>query len=164
MNTVTSKKSFSYTKKSNSAKFVYLLFLVIGLYSCVDTKKPINDVYTNTLNEFYSNQIESLKHYESISLKSNPVFLKELSTHVIPKWEKNVSLLEELNAIEGFKIEKENFIKGVLNYSKLRLELFQLVKKAVSEDTNEYNDQINALNSKINHEIDINEKYLNSNL
>lgn len=155
------ESSFFSICRSTGIRCIYIIILGIGIFGCSDTKSnnstnkiieskiAIKKIYENKKSELDKNEIESLEHYKNISLESNTVFLKELSSKIIPKWEKNINILKELNTLDGLPLERLEQNKRRLTYSELRLEAFLLIKKAVSEDTDKYNSQINELSIKI---------------
>lgn len=136
--------------------FVSLLILGIGIfgYAYLESNNPSNQIYDNKIAEFSKNETESLTFYDNIKAKSNFRLLSELDNKVIPKWEKNISIIKELNAVDGLSSEMLDQNKTLLKYSELRLEVFLLIKKAISEDTDKYDSQLNRLNLKIDSELE----------
>ena len=167
---IKNKSTYFSSLKSIKIRYITLLILGIGIFGCTDTKSDkstdkviepkisINEIYDNKLKKFDKNQVGSLNHYKNISKESDSVFLSELNSKIIPKWEENINIIKELNTIDNLSSEMVDRNKVLLRYSKLRLEAFLLIKKAVTEDTNDYVSQVDELSLQINNEIDKIEK------
>lgn len=67
----------------------------------------------------------------------------------IPAWQKNLQILDELDSIEGLYKEFKDQNQVLREYCKLRIESYQLIRKAITEDTNSYDLQIEEINKKI---------------
>lgn len=136
--------------------FISLLIIGIGIfgYSYMESNNPAYEIYDSKITEFTKNETESLTFYNNISTKSNSALLSELDNKVIPKWEKNINIIKELNAVDGLSSEMVDQNKTLLKYSELRLEVFLLTKKSISEDTDKYDSQLNMLFLKIDNEIE----------
>jgi len=136
--------------------FISLLILGVGIfgYAYMESNNPAFEIYDNKIAEFSKNETESLTFYNNINTKTNFTLLSELDNKVIPKWEKNINIIKELNAIDGLPSRMLDQNKSLLKYSELRLETFLLIKKAISEDTDKYDSQLNMLNQKIDNELE----------
>lgn len=134
---------------------ISLLILGIGIfgYVYVESNNPANKIYDSKIAQFSKNENESLTFYDRLYTRDNASLLTELKDDVIPKWEENITIIKELNTVDGLSSEllKQNEI--LLKYSELRLEAFSLIKKAISEDSGLYVDQIEALNIEIANEL-----------
>lgn len=141
--------------KAAGVGFVSLLIIGTGLFAYVyiESNNPAYEIYDSKIAEFSKNETESLTFYDNIEFKDNSTLLNELDKKVIPKWKENINLIKELNTVEGLTSELLEQNKTLLKYSELRLESFSLIKKAISEDTDKYDSQINILNLKIDTEI-----------
>ncbi len=134
---------------------ISLLIIGIGIfgYAYIESSNPAYEIYDTKIAEFSKNENESLTFYDNIEFKSNSTLLSELDNKVIPKWEKNIKLINELENIDGLPSDLSDQNKTLLKYSKLRLEAFLLIKKAISENTDKYDSQLNMLNIKIENEL-----------
>lgn len=120
------------------------------LYGSVLYKtKPIYETYNTQISEFNKNERESLTFYDNIGSKSDSVLLDELDNNVIPKWESNIKLLNELGSQDNLPSDLRIHNKALLKYSRLRLKTFLLIKKAYSENTDKYDNQLNSLHQEI---------------
>ncbi|WP_397362459.1 hypothetical protein [Olleya sp. R77988] len=136
--------------------FISLLIIGIGLfgYAYLESNNPAYKIYDTKIEQFSKNETESLTFYDNISTKNNTTLISELDNLVIPKWKQNVDIIKELNTVDGLSSDLLNQNKTLLKYSELRLETFLLIKKAISEDTDKYDKQIEMLNFRIDSEID----------
>ncbi|WP_243471068.1 hypothetical protein [Winogradskyella sp. MH6] len=134
---------------------ISLLIIGIGIfgYAYIESSNPAYEIYDTKIAEFSKNENESLTFYDNIGFKSNSTLLSELDNKVIPKWERNIKIINELDNIDGLPSDLSDQNKTLLKYSELRLEAFLLIKKAVSEDTDKYDSQLNMLNIKIENEL-----------
>jgi hypothetical protein len=134
---------------------ISLLIIGIGIfgYAYLESSNPAYEIYDTKIAEFSKNENESLTFYDNIEFKSNSTLLSELDNKVIPKWERNIKLINELENIDGLPNDLSDQNKTLLKYSELRLEAFLLIKKAVSEGTDKYDSQLNMLNIKIENEL-----------
>lgn len=135
----------------------FISFLIIGIpiftIIYLESKNPSYITYDSKIAEFSQNEAESLTFYNNIYDKDKFQLLSELNSKVIPKWEKNIDIIKGLDTIHDLPTEFLNQNKVLLKYSELRLEAFLLIKKAILEDTDKYEEQINMLNKKIDLEL-----------
>lgn len=126
---------------------ITLAILLGGFYLTTDNE--VYDKYDIALAEFSSNEDESMKVFEQAEFKSNATLLRQLKGVSIPLWEENIKIIEGSNSISNLPIELADRNRLLLQYSKLRLEAFQLMKKAIEGDTNAYDDELDELGDKI---------------
>jgi len=141
--------------KAAGIGLISLLIIGIGIfgYSYLESNNPANEIYVNKIAEFTKNETESLTFFNNLRLKSKSSLLSELNNSAIPKWEKNIDIAKELNTIDGLSSDMIDKNKVLLKYSELRLEGFLLIKKAISEDTDKYESQLNMLKLQIENEL-----------
>lgn len=110
-------------------------------------------LYNANLEVFTENENESLKFYDNLNIKSNIDLVTELNELVIPKWQENVKIIESANQMESLSNELIEQNEILLNYSKLRLEAFELYKKALLTDTDIYNNDLEEIHIKIDEQL-----------
>tara|TARA_R110001583_G_scaffold22614_3_gene84676 strand:+ start:745 stop:1542 length:798 start_codon:yes stop_codon:yes gene_type:complete len=134
---------------------ISLIIIGIGIfgYAYIESSNPAYEIYDTKIAEFSKNENESLTFFDNIDFKSNSTLLTELDNKVIPKWKSNIQIINELNSLDGLPSDLLKQNKALLKYSELRLEAFLLIRKAVSEDTDKYDSQLNMLNIKIDKEL-----------
>lgn len=149
------ENSFFSGWKAAGIGLISLLIIGIGIfgYAYIESSNPAYEIYDTKIAEFSKNENESLTFYDNIDSKSNSTLLSELDNKVIPKWKSNIQLINELNSLDGISSDLLDQNKALLKYSELRLEAFLLIRKAVSEETDKYDSQLNMLNIKIDNEL-----------
>ncbi|SHH37086.1 hypothetical protein [Winogradskyella jejuensis] len=130
---------------------ISLLIILAGVfaYTFLEMNNPAYDVYDTKIAEFSKNEDESLKFYDRIDSKGRITLLNELDETVIPLWKKNISIVNDIIKIEDLPSNFESSNESLLKYAELRLELFQLTRKAIDEDTNKYDYKLIDLNNQI---------------
>jgi hypothetical protein len=141
--------------KAAGIGLISLIIIGIGIfgYAYIESSNPAYEIYDTKIAEFSKNENESLTFFDNINFKSNSTLLTELDNKVIPKWKSNIQIINELNSLDGLPSDLLKQNKALLKYSELRLEAFLLIRKAVSEDTDKYDSQLNMLNIKIDKEL-----------
>ncbi|TCK68779.1 hypothetical protein DFQ05_0289 [Winogradskyella wandonensis] len=131
--------------------FLSLIIIVVGLfgYFLLELNNPAYRTYDDKIAEFSKNETESLKFYDRIDSKGRLTLLQELDENVIPLWEENISIANEITKIEGLSTDLKSSSESLIKYSELRLEVFQLTRKAIDEDTNKYDYKLYDLNNQI---------------
>lgn len=109
-----------------------------------DTKK-----YDNEIAEFNKNEEEALQLFSIIESSSSDKIVSYIDNIGLPAWNKNLVILDDLDKIEGLTDQYKKQNESLRQYSKLRIEVFELIKKAVLENSNNYDDKIEQLNGKI---------------
>jgi len=126
---------------------------VIFSYIYIESNNPAYEIYDSEITEFSKNETESLEFYTNVNIKDNSALLKELDKIAIPNWEKNITIIKELNDVNDLPRDLLDQNKSLLTYSLLRLEAFKLTKKAILENSDKYESQLNLLYSQIDKEL-----------
>jgi hypothetical protein len=108
-----------------------------------------SSTYDERIAEFGQNEEEALQLFDMLGKSDNQSIVDFIDKTGIPNWKKNVTLLNKLDKLEGLTDEfvKQNQI--FREYSQLRIESFALIKKAVMNQSAEYDKQIESINTKI---------------
>jgi hypothetical protein len=77
-----------------------------------------------------------------------------LDEKTIPKWKENVRIINKTNQFENLPSEliEQNGI--LLKYSELRVQAFELFRKAIKEDTEKYSQQLELIHKQIDKELE----------
>ena len=120
--------------------FTYAFFSPAGF----DTVK-----YDSGIAEFLKNEKKALELYSLPKKADNQQIIYFIKNTGIPAWKKNLEILNKLDSIEGLNklLIHQNQIRR--EYCKLQIEKFQLIEKAVKEDTNSYDSKMEEINKKI---------------
>ncbi len=114
--------------------------------------------YDNGMAAFGQNEEKALKLYTLIETSSLQESVEFIDNTGIPAWKSNLSILDDLDKIEGLY---DNFIeqnKILRNYCNLRIESYQLMRSALIEDTDAYDGEIESKVKEIELELDKLEK------
>ncbi len=135
--------------------FISLLILGFGIfsYAFLSTDNELYEKYDAKLAQFSKNENETLIFYDNLNTGTNYSLLKELDEKTIPKWKENIKIINKTNQFEGLPSEliKQNEI--LLKYSKLRVQAFELFRKAIKEDTDRYAQQLEQIHMQIDNEL-----------
>ena len=130
--------------------------LVIGIFGYIYFSPDGEEYekYDTEIAEFTKNETESLVFYDHINTETSNTLLKELEDNTIPKWKENIEIIKKSNDIENLPSEllEQNII--LLKYSELRLKTFELFKKAISEDTDKYSQELEQVHSEIEEQLE----------
>jgi hypothetical protein len=141
--------------KAARVGFVSLLLLVTVIFGYVflfENDENL-ELYDTKMEVFSKNETESLEFYKYLALEDEASLLKRLNEEVIPKWNENTEIIKKLNQLEGLPEEIQEQNKILLRYSELRLDAFTLFKKAISENTDIYDNDLNKIHSQIDQEL-----------
>lgn len=128
-----------------------LALLMVGILAYVyfgpedfDTER-----YDQGIAEFQQNENKAMTLFDKLGLvEANEAvaFIKEAG---IPNWEKNLRLLNEMDQIEGLYPEYMVQNQKLREYCELRIQSFRLISKAIEEETDSYDVQIDDINQRI---------------
>lgn len=136
---------------------ISLLILGIGLFAViyVATDSEADDLYYTKIEQFAKNEQESLVFYSHLETESNFSLILELNDKVIPKWKENIEIIKQTDTITNLSSELLEQNKKLMRYCELRLEAFELLKKAISEDSGKYSAQISVIHSQIDAQLEL---------
>ena len=136
---------------------VSLLILVLSIFGFIyfSTDVEAENAYAAKMEQFSKNEKESLAFFSHAETESNFGLILELNKKVIPAWKENIEIIKQANTIENLPADLLEQNKNLLRYSELRLEAFELLKKALSENTNIYDSQLDFLLAQINKQLEI---------
>lgn len=134
-------------------------FLIFGIsifgFIYFSTDVEAENAYAAKMEQFSKNEKESLTFYSHIGTESDFGLILELNKKVIPAWKENIEIIKQADTIANLPTKLLEQNKKLLRYSKLRLEAFELLKKALSENTNTYDTQLEFLHKQIDKELEM---------
>jgi hypothetical protein len=135
--------------------FLSLIIISIGLlgYVYFGIDNGIYEQYDTELSVFTKNEEETLVFYDHIYTKSNYSLIKELENTSIPKWKENIEIIRKANNMENLPPELIQQNELLLKYAELRLEAFELFKKAIEEDTDKYESDLERIHMEIEEQL-----------
>jgi len=105
--------------------------------------------YDNNTSLFSKNEEQTLSFYDHLDTQSDEQLLQELNTSILPKWKENVALLQENSTIADLPEDLKTETELLLDYAKLRLEVFETFKKGLEGDMESHQARINLLHIQI---------------
>lgn len=135
--------------------FISLLIILIGIFGFVNLT-PIDEIYEKydaEMVQFFKNEDESLAFYEHLSTETPNALLRELDEKIIPKWKENIEIINNTYALGDLPSELKRQNKILLRYSELRIEAFELFRKAIEEDTDTYSQRLDQVHTDMEKEI-----------
>lgn len=134
---------------------IAMVILLIGIvgYTYLEANNPSLDIYDTEMVKFSTNENESLAFYDHLNTESVDELIKELNKKTIPIWKENVNIIKKTNTLEDLPEEVLDQNRILLKYAELRIDAFQLFNKALKEDTDKYNLQIEQIHTKIELEL-----------
>lgn len=134
---------------------ISLCVILTGVFGYVITTSgnDVYDQYDSEMSVFFENEASSITIYQQINSRSREELLELIDAQGLPKWKENQQIIERVSQLEDLPetIVRQNEI--LKTYTELRLQGFQVLRKAVDEDSNQYNDQLQAIDLKINKQI-----------
>jgi len=105
--------------------------------------------YDSELKKFQNNEAEAMKVFDMIDSSSEYEVALFIEQTGIPKWQENIEILNKMSSIENLpeKLQKQNRL--LIEYNKLRIEAYELMLKAVQNNTSEYADEIIKRHTRI---------------
>lgn len=133
-----------------------ILIFIISFGAIYSTSNDENlDLYDAKMEVFYKNETESIEFYNHLETKSAFALIKELDEVVIPKWEQNIQIVENVSKISDLPDEVKTMNQELGKYSKLRIKAFCLFKKAIEEDTDVYANELETIHNEIDVQLNV---------
>ena len=137
--------------KAAGIGFISLLIISVGIlgYVFFGMDNEIYNTYDTEIMVFSQNEKETLVFYDHLNTKSDHSLIAELEHKVIPKWKENINIINKTNSFENLPEELVQQNKLLLKYSELRLEAFELFKRAIEQDTEMYSLELERVHQEI---------------
>jgi hypothetical protein len=100
------------------------------------------------LDQIAENEEEALELYQLPPDTAEEELIKAFKEQGINNWLLNLELLDEISEYE-LDADLELYIGLVRTYTEKRKQAFELILKAIKEDSDDYEDEINALDEEI---------------
>jgi len=146
-------------KKSDLTK---LKWSVIGIFTALviltsfTVYKTIpNDIakYDNEMKKFAENEAVAMGIYKMNLNQPKDLLLKEVKEKGLFYWNENLKLINELEKLD-LPAAVHNRNQEVIRYCELRIKVYNLIYKAIDENTDKYTSQLTDLNRQIQEIID----------
>ncbi|MDR0370691.1 MAG: hypothetical protein LBH80_02395 [Prevotellaceae bacterium] len=126
---------------------ILLFYLAIFSLSPDRYKHP---AYTSAMREFGLNESKALALFELIAYAPPEVVSAFIREEGVPAWQENIALLTRLNAVADLHPDVKYRVNGYISYCNLRISYFELTDRAMTENTNKYDEQLKFLDAEIN--------------
>jgi hypothetical protein len=128
-----------------------LAVLLAGLvfYVLLAPDESDNAKFDARIQEIQKNEKEAYELFallENGTIEQADAFINQVG---IPAWQKNLLILDELDRMEGLSAEFKEKSQFLQEYCKLQIESFSLIGKAIMEDTDSYDLQMEQISKKI---------------
>lgn len=146
-------------RKSGDERFenrmIGLVTALVLAFTIIVYQNTNNDlgIYDRKMEEFASMESKALEVYKLPTDTPDDKFLSSIKDNGIPYWEKNLQLIESFKKL---KLPPQIIVQNqrLKEYCELRLKSYNLLYKAISEHTDQYNDQIENYNKEISAKIE----------
>ena len=138
---------------------IILLFVFIAIvaFFAGDFSKTasVSDAFTyeEKLTTFFENEAVSLEVFQSLQNKNTNELIVEFDKSLL-LWKQNKAIVKDVNNTENLPAEVFAAMIVLNKYCDLRIKHIQLILKALHEDTDKYDQQINDIGKKIEKTIE----------
>ncbi len=130
---------------------ILLFCFSLGSYLIVSNTKSDLGQYERDMQQFVKLEEKALGLYV-LPLTSSAEMLFEIKNNGITSWEEGIKLLEKMNSYElPEALHSRN--ARLMEYCQLRIKSYKTIQKAILEDTDKYDHEINGYNIEIEHII-----------
>ncbi|MGB4204990.1 MAG: hypothetical protein WBJ84_05140 [Bacteroidales bacterium] len=145
------KNEFYSNWKATGIGLVCSVVLFAGIFAYAYYKPEHWDVrtYDSELRKFNNNEAEAMKLFDIVDSRSKHEVVYFIEQTGIPKWKESIEILNKMSSIENMPEEYQKQNKLLLEYCKLRIEAYELISKAVLNETSEYDEEIIKRHTRI---------------
>jgi hypothetical protein len=149
------KRPFYSAWRATGIGGICMVILLAGIFGYAylapesfDTKK-----YDDGIAQFNVNEEKALQLFTLLDKGNKEEIISHIDQIGIPSWQQNLTILTNLDKIEG--LEKQFITQNEIlrKYTLLRISYFELIRKAVDENTVKYDAQLQKINSDIEAEL-----------
>lgn len=137
---------------SNKIKTISMSAITIAVVASIFIvfKTVSNDVgkYQTKMEEFTKLEEKALEVYTLPQTASNEEILNALNNNGLKNWEQCKNIITEVQAFD-LPLELQERNKALLTYCDMRIECYQLIDKAIKENTDQYGPMIDSCNVRI---------------
>lgn len=105
--------------------------------------------YDKEVAKFVANEKNAIEVFKMFEIKEPPSLIKELNKGIL-LWKENKEIVNRLNSIENLPKELLEQNEKLLKYCDLRIQHYEIIIKAISEDTDKYVSEIERIGFEIN--------------
>lgn len=140
--------------KATGIGAIFMLILLIPLMGIAfyesDLSQPDFDIetYVNESDKFIENENISLEVLDVITSAEQPYLIKEFGKGVV-LWKENKDIINRLNSIENLPTELLERNKILSRYCDLRIHHYEMILKALTEETDKYISEIRRIEMEL---------------
>ena len=131
---------------------VYSVILIASIFGVgyIGFSDADTELYDAHLAEFSTNEENALELFDLLQTGSRQQVHTFIIETGIPNWQTNLDLLSEMSGIEGLDQVLLTQNELLREYCQLRIESYRLIDRAISEDSNSYDEEIDEIMIQIN--------------
>tara|TARA_R110001632_G_scaffold40289_4_gene100910 strand:+ start:1068 stop:1847 length:780 start_codon:yes stop_codon:yes gene_type:complete len=142
--------------KAAGIGLIFSIIIIVSILTTLYISIPKEyDIYDEKMETFYNNDIETDNFLSNIDKISIDEAIKSLNNEIVPKWNTNLEVLNNISQIENLPSELVEENRLLLEYSSLKLQSFEIIKKVIIFDNDKYNSELKAINLKKDSIIDL---------
>lgn len=125
-----------------------VLVFSLGAFGLIRSLPNDYTKYSNEMNQFEKLELKALRFFDMPANSTKDELLKELEYNGLPSWEES---LKHLQTIDTYALPQILLLKNdkLKEYCELRIKSFQAIQRAISEETNKYDYEIEYCNIQI---------------
>lgn len=127
------------------------ILLAIGLFGYAFLQEEDWDVdsYNSKIERHTANEEQALKLFEMLDSHPQSEITQFIKVTGIPKWEENLEILNSIDKIKNVPEEFRTQVGLLKKYTKLRIEAYGLISKAVQAESSAYDEEIIKIHNRI---------------
>ena len=133
---------------------ISIISVLIAILSVAFIKNTNNDIgkYSKEMERFSELENKALKVYSMAQNSTNEAILNEITKNGIPTWQEGVKLIDSFKNLD-LPEDIKNRNQVLKEYCELRIKSYELIYKAVAENTEQYQAEIQNYNTQIEQKI-----------
>lgn len=137
---------------------IILAFAIAIAFTVEYVKNPISnenaEIYDKHMDEFQQLEAKAISILDSIEVKPYEITIQQIEEIGTPTWKAAKGVITKMDAIPDITDELKIQDQSLKSYCDLRIEQYELIGKALKENTNQYDRQLENLNATINKLLD----------
>lgn len=143
--------------KASAIAVIGMLIILAGIFGYVYATEPNYNFdtvsYDNDMEIFFKNEKKSILVFNVIENADRKYLIKEFSEGIVI-WKENKSIIARMDEIENLPEEFKKQNRNLNNYCDFRITQYDLITKALSENTDFYDKEIEDIVNKIDNLIE----------
>lgn len=113
-----------------------------------------NEIYSNEIDKFVQNEENALKVFQNMETGDKEYLLKEFNKGLV-LWNVNNEIIDKVMKMDDIPTEMNSLHPRLKIYCELRIKHYSLIIKALSEDTDKYENEIRIIGLKIENILEL---------